>query len=148
MLFVFFLIKVDSLIELVEKMGLLVDKLMEIVIEFNNVCGDILVFYLIEFDGVMIMGLMFLKINWVCLIIELLFYGYLLWIGVIFIYLGLKVDECVQCFIGNCFVGNFWVVGEIMVGLILGQGYFVGFGMIIGIVFGCIVGKEVVVYVN
>lgn len=60
---------------------------------FNVVCGDIFGFYFIELDGVFIMGINLLKINWVWLINELFYYGYSLKIGVIFIYFGLKVDE-------------------------------------------------------
>lgn len=61
-----------------------------------------------------------------------------------FIYLGLKVNECVVVYFVGYLSCNLFVVGEMMVGNVLGKGYIVGVGMFIGIIFGCIVGIEVV----
>lgn len=141
-------IKADTLEELADKMGLPADKLCTTVDQFNASCGDTSEFHPTELDGVSTSNLSPPKTNWARPITEAPFYGYSLRTGVTFTYLGLKVDENAQCYIGGKPIANLWAAGETMAGSILGQGYLAGFGMTIGTVFGRIAGKEAAKYAN
>ena len=129
-------------------MGLPADKLCTTVDQFNASCGDTSEFHPTELDGVSTSNLSPPKTNWARPITEAPFYGYSLRTGVTFTYLGLKVDENAQCYIGGKPIANLWAAGETMAGSILGQGYLAGFGMTIGTVFGRIAGKEAAKYAN
>lgn len=141
-------IKAETLEELADKMGLPADKLCTTVDQFNASCGDTSEFHPTELDGVSTSNLSPPKTNWARPITEAPFYGYSLRTGVTFTYLGLKVDENAQCYIGGKPIANLWAAGETMAGSILGQGYLAGFGMTIGTVFGRIAGKEAAKYAN
>ena len=88
------------------------------------------------------------KTNWARPIIEPPFYGYSLRPGVVFTYLGLKVDQTARVAGPAGDLANVWAAGEIMAGSILGQGYLAGFGMTIGTVFGRIAGQEAAKHVG
>ncbi|MEX3313586.1 FAD-dependent tricarballylate dehydrogenase TcuA [Sulfitobacter sp. PS-8MA] len=141
-------IKADTLSELADKMGLPAAALEQTVATFNDACGDQSGFHPTELDGVSTSGITPAKTNWARPITEPPFYGYSLRTGVTFTYLGLKVDENAQCFIGDQPIRNLWAAGETMAGSILGQGYLAGFGMTIGTVFGRIAGKEAAAHAN
>lgn len=141
-------IEATTIGELAAKMGLPPERLRATVDRFNAACGDATNFHPTELDGVSTSGLTPPKSNWARPIAEPPYYGYSLRTGVTFTYLGLKVDERAQCFVGGRPVANLWAAGETMAGSILGQGYLAGFGMTIGTVFGRIAGKEAAAYAN
>ena len=76
------------------------------------------------------------------------FYGYPLFPGITFTYLGVAVNQKAQVIMQNEKpAANIFAAGEIMAGNILGKGYMAGLGMTIGTVFGRIAGKEAVRHV-
>lgn len=67
---------------------------------YNVVCWVGMFDYMM-FDDCCIEGVYFVKIYWVCLIDMLFFFGYVLCFGIMFMYFGFKVNECVQVYFGG-----------------------------------------------
>lgn len=139
---VFKSISADTLEELIDKLGLPVDKAMETIRNYNAAVQPG-TFNHNELDDCRTEGLNPNKTHWALKIDQGPFYAYPLATGITFTYMGVKVDKKARITMADGQPSkNLFAAGEIMAGNILSQGYVAGFGMAIGTVFGRIAGEE------
>ncbi len=133
--------KADTLEELVDKLGLDRNALLDTVAKYNKACR-VGTFDHTVMDDCHTEGLEPAKTHWALPIDQGPFYGYTLKPGITFTYLGLKTDETAAVRFNGEASHNLFVAGEMMAGNVLGKGYAAGVGMAIGTVFGMLAGAE------
>jgi tricarballylate dehydrogenase len=134
-------VKVDSLPELAQQLGLEVPAFMQTITAFNAACHAGTFDHTI-FDDCYTQGITPPKTHWARPIDTPPFYGYSVRPGITFTYLGFQSDERAGVFFDGQRSPNLFAAGEIMSGNVLGKGYTAGVGMSIGTAFGRIAGTQ------
>ncbi len=131
----------DTLPELAQKLGLLVETFMQTLNDYNAACREG-TFDHTALDDCHTEGVTPAKTHWARRIDTGPFYAYAVRPGVTFTYLGLKTDDTAAVRFNDTPSPNLFVAGEMMAGNVLGKGYTAGVGMSIGTAFGRIAGTN------